>query len=67
MLVPASIHEYQVQADEEPLVAIKGYVPDLLQDIVVPLRERGVPADTIVQLGGEARHSDLVPYIGEET
>jgi mannose-6-phosphate isomerase len=60
LLVPASVHEYELHAtQEEPLVAIKAYLPDLLQDIVVPLRREGIPDDTIVQLGGTRRHSDI--------
>jgi mannose-6-phosphate isomerase len=60
LLVPASVHEYELHAtQEEPLVAIKAYVPDLLQDIVMPLRRQGVPDGTIVQLGGTSLHSDI--------
>lgn len=63
VLVPAGIREYQVQAEEHPFVAVNAYVPDLLEDVVVPLRQRGVAEDTIVQLGGEPRNSDLLRYI----
>jgi mannose-6-phosphate isomerase len=57
VLIPAAIHEYELQADD-PLVAIKGYVPDLWHDIIVPLRSQGIPDETIIQLGGNPRHSD---------
>jgi mannose-6-phosphate isomerase len=60
VLVPAGIPHYQLQAGEVPLTAVKAWVPDLLQDIVIPLRERGFPDEMIVQLGGDPRGSDLV-------
>lgn len=65
VLVPAALQGYQLHAGREPgvpstrLVAIKAYVPDLLGDVVLPLREKGIPEDTIVQLGGDVRRSDL--------
>ena len=59
VLIPAGIQKYQLQASGTPLVTIKAWVPDLLQDIVIPLRERGISDETIVQLGGDPRTSDL--------
>jgi mannose-6-phosphate isomerase len=62
LLIPAGIDEYQIEA-RQPLKLIKAYVPDLVKDVVEPLRKRGVPDATIAQLGGIARHSDLVPLL----
>jgi mannose-6-phosphate isomerase len=59
VLVPAGIYEYQVQATEEPFTVVKAYVPDLAEDVVHPLRARGISEDAIVQLGGDSRRSDL--------
>jgi mannose-6-phosphate isomerase len=59
LLVPAAIQEYELQAAGEPLRVIKAYVPDLVDDILVPLRERGIPEALIIQLGGEPKYSDL--------
>lgn len=59
-LVPAGLGEYELQAaGGEPLVLIQAYVPDLLNDVLKPLRQRGFSEEAIVQLGGEARYSDL--------
>jgi mannose-6-phosphate isomerase len=59
-LVPAGLGEYELQAASgEPLVLIKAYVPDLLDDVVTPLRQRGLSEEAIVQLGGDAQYSDL--------
>ncbi len=58
LLIPAAIDEYRIEADE-PLLAIKAWVPDLMADVVEPLRQQGVPDEVIAQLGGIARHSDL--------
>jgi mannose-6-phosphate isomerase len=62
LLIPAGVDEYEVTADE-PLLMIKAWVPDLQADVVEPLREQGIPDDVIAQLGGIARHSDLVPLL----
>jgi len=59
VLVPAGVQQYQLQAGGTHLAAIKAWVPDLIQDIVVPLRERGFAEEMIVQLGGDPRTSDL--------
>ena len=59
LLLPAGIHEYELRAESGPLIAIKAYVPELVEDIVVPLRERGIPENTIAQLGGDPRYSEL--------
>jgi mannose-6-phosphate isomerase len=64
VLVPAGIEQYQLRAGEIPLTAIKAWVPDLLQDVVVPLRERGIADERIVQLGGDPRTSDLTGHVG---
>ena len=40
-------------------MAINAYAPNLLQDIVTPLRERGIPEHMIVWLVGDPRNSDL--------
>jgi hypothetical protein len=40
-------------------VLIKAYVPDLLDDVLTPLRQKGVSEEAILQLGGDAQSSDL--------
>ncbi len=67
LLVPASIYEYELCAatEDDALLLIKAYVPDLLQDIVRPLRERGVPGAAILQLGGDPRSSELGRHQGQ--
>jgi mannose-6-phosphate isomerase len=62
VLVPAGLRKYELKTGGEPLMAIKAYVPDLRKDIVRTLCEQGIPASTIVQLGGDPRRSDLAQY-----
>jgi mannose-6-phosphate isomerase len=61
LLVPAALDEYQLHAaaDGEPLVVMKSHVPDLVQDVVQPLRDRGISTEAILQLGGDPAQSDL--------
>ncbi|MGI5835762.1 MAG: type I phosphomannose isomerase catalytic subunit [Chloroflexota bacterium] len=59
VLIPAGLDGYEIQPIDQPCVLIKGYVPDLLEDVVHPLRARGVPWEQIVQLGGDPDESDL--------
>lgn len=59
-LIPAALDEYEIQATGKgPLVLIKAYVPDLLDDVLIPLRQKRVSEDAILQLGGDAQSSDL--------
>lgn len=59
VLIPAGLDGYEIQPIDQPCVLIKGYVPDLLADVVHPLQARGVPWEQIVQLGGDPEDSDL--------
>lgn len=55
-LVPAGTETYVVESDG---AVLDFFVPDLAQDIVVPLRAAGHTDSDIVALGGDARTSDL--------
>ena len=59
VVVPAGLGDYQIVAASRPFVVAKAYVPDLMEDIVRPLRERGVSDEAIAQLGGDGNRSDL--------
>jgi mannose-6-phosphate isomerase len=63
VLLPAVHGAYEVEAAEGPSSVIRAYVPDLLADLVEPLRARGIPVEQIAQLGGDVTRSDLVPYL----
>lgn len=62
-LLPAALGAYRliVPADGRLL---RAFVPDLVADVVAPLRARGVPDDRIAQLGGGfPRGNDLLPLL----
>jgi mannose-6-phosphate isomerase len=63
LLLPATIGTYQIESDGETFTIIRVYVPDLLEDIVKPLREYGFSDDEIVGLGGEGRRNDLAKFL----
>jgi mannose-6-phosphate isomerase len=44
---------------------LKAYVPDLLRDVIEPLRRQGVPDPDIMSLGGEAARNPLIELIGQ--
>ncbi len=61
LVVPAGLDRYEIRPQDQPCTVIKAYVPDLLADVAHPLRARGVPWETIIQLGGDPEDSDLKP------
>lgn len=52
VLVPASVHTYEIEPENGQLKVIKSYIPDLAEDIIAPLLKRGIPARRIAQLAG---------------
>ncbi len=60
LLIPAALGDYELRPTEENAVLIKAYVPDLLRDVVIPLRELGIADAEILQLGGDRAGNDLV-------
>jgi mannose-6-phosphate isomerase len=63
VLVPAIMKEIRLAgaAGADFLVS---WVPDLLNEIVVPLHAESVPDEAIMNLGGLGRHNDLTAYFG---
>ena len=62
-LLPASLGEVVLEP-EGPCALLKAYVPDLLRDIVTPLREAGVADEAIAALGGRTRLNALRELVG---
>jgi mannose-6-phosphate isomerase len=58
-LVPAGLDGCTVSADG-PYTLLRMYVPDLLADVVSPLRAAGCSDEQITALGGDAAHNDLM-------
>jgi mannose-6-phosphate isomerase len=58
-LVPASLSGVTL-VGEPGSALLKAYVPDLLADVIHPLRQRGVSDRDIVALGGATRLNDLL-------
>ncbi len=56
VLIPAELREWRV---EGPSRLLKFYVPDLVEDIVKPLAERGISARSIEELGGNPVTGDV--------
>jgi mannose-6-phosphate isomerase len=52
VLIPASMGTYQVECQGGPCKIVRSYVPDLENDVVIPLRERGYKAEDAKQLVG---------------
>jgi mannose-6-phosphate isomerase len=61
-LLPASLGEVCV-TPERPCTLLKAYVPDLVRDVVAPLRQAGVADRDIVALGGETRLNSLCALV----
>lgn len=62
ILLPASAGEIRVSGEEDTRF-LRAWVPELATEIVGALRERGVPRERIVQLGGNIPANDLTACI----
>jgi mannose-6-phosphate isomerase len=62
VLLPASLG-YVTLIPTKPSAVLKVYVPDLVGNVIQPLRLAGVPDDAIRGLGGRTQHNDLAPLL----
>ncbi|MGC9468440.1 MAG: type I phosphomannose isomerase catalytic subunit [Anaerolineae bacterium] len=62
VLLPASLGLVTL-VPSEPSVLLKTYVPNLMTDIVMPLRVSGVSDEAIAGLGGRTTLNDLAPMV----
>ncbi|MBN1672047.1 MAG: hypothetical protein JXR37_13495 [Kiritimatiellae bacterium] len=61
-LLPAAVGDAVITPKEDASVLI-AYVPDLLKNVIHPLRNAGVPDRTIEKLGGTTRLNHLSRYL----
>ena len=61
-LLPAELDEARLEPEGNATL-LKAYVPDLMRDIVEPLRAAGVSDAAIVGLGGRTWLNDLAPLV----
>ncbi|MBN1246101.1 MAG: hypothetical protein JXC32_00495 [Anaerolineae bacterium] len=66
VLLPADIGMVTL-VPTAPSAVLKAYVPDLMTNIVKPLRALGVPDDAIVALGGRTELNDLARVLSRES
>lgn len=50
VVLPASLGKWMLKAHEPPLQVLRGYVPDLEQDIIAPLRLQGISDERIAKV-----------------
>ncbi|HUI94099.1 MAG TPA: type I phosphomannose isomerase catalytic subunit [Chitinivibrionales bacterium] len=62
VLVPACLTKIKITTEAGATVLVSS-VPDLLSEVVEPLKEKGVSSDAIVQLGGNPETSDLAVLV----
>ena len=67
VLIPSGLGSYGVRPSEGESVLVKAYVPDLLRDVVLPLREHGVSDTDILQLGGDTAGNDVAKVLSPES
>jgi len=53
-LLPASLDTVTLEPEPGPCALLKSYLPDLMQNVIQPLREAGVTDEAIVGLGGKS-------------
>ena len=57
-LIPAELGQTAIEPTPQASLLVS-YVPNLITDIVRPLRDAGVDGDTIAALGGDTRLNPL--------
>lgn len=57
-LLPACLGKVRIEPDPTACI-LNGYVPDLLRDVIKPLRAKGIPDDAILALGGKTMLNPL--------
>ena len=63
VLLPAAAADYRLEATADARI-LDAYVPDLVRDVVAPLRARGMPDAEIARLGGGVpAGNDLLPLL----
>ncbi len=62
VLLPAELRRVRV-ACSEGFQLLRMYPPDLVHDVVQPLREAGHPDEAILALGGGRKNNDLFPVL----
>lgn len=66
IILPAMLGPYVLEPREKPCVLLRAFVPDLMEDVIVPLRRAGNDIASIQKLGGPApEHNDLLPLVQE--
>ncbi len=63
IVLPAITGAYQLKASV-PLRVLKSYVPDLGEDVVLPLKAVGISAEQISGLGGQGKKNDIRLLLG---
>jgi mannose-6-phosphate isomerase len=61
-LVPAQMGNLEIVPDGQAAL-LKTYVPDLMANVIEPLRAQGASDEAIAGLGGVTRLNDLVPLL----
>jgi len=64
VLLPASLGPVTL-VPTQPSAFLKAYVPDLVEDVIKPLRVAGVVDEAIVGLGGKTALNDLARLVSE--
>lgn len=62
LLLPAGLGRYRISTTST-LKGIRSSVPDLVRDVIEPLRGQGRTDAEIAALGGEGRGNDLIPLM----
>ncbi|HQE91368.1 MAG TPA: hypothetical protein PLH19_03125 [Anaerolineae bacterium] len=65
-LLPASLGAATLEPLSAPCALLKAYVPDLVKNIIQPLRAAGVADEAIVRLGGKTTLNTLQTWLAPE-
>ncbi|MCX7011882.1 MAG: hypothetical protein NTW86_04830 [Candidatus Sumerlaeota bacterium] len=63
ILLPAAMPDLTLRPRGQAAL-LAAYTPDLVADVIEPLRQRGFPASAIARLGGKSIHNPLFAMLG---
>ncbi|MFH0958170.1 MAG: type I phosphomannose isomerase catalytic subunit [Pseudomonadota bacterium] len=64
IIIPAHMGPFKLEPSGDSLTIVKSWLPDLLSDVISPLRQAGFSDSNIIGLGGHKSKNDIKSVLG---